>query len=49
MRRFEVDWEKGWPASPFESPNSGELKLPTGVNRFTWLKMFRAEADNVKL
>src|SRR5258707_7364590 len=49
MRRFEVDWEKGWPASPFERPKSDELRLPTGVARFTWLKIYRAETENVKL
>ena len=49
MRRFDVDWEKGWPASPFESPKSDELRLPTAVAKFTWLKIFRAETENVKL
>lgn len=49
MRRFDVDCEKGWPANPFERPKSGELKFPTGVAKFTWLKMFREDTENVKL
>lgn len=49
MRRFDVDWEKGMPKSPFEKPKNDELRFPTGVARFTWLKIFRAATENVKL
>ncbi len=49
MRRFAVEEEYGPPASPFESPKSGELKFPIGCARFTSLKMFRAATASVTL
>lgn len=48
MRRFAVFEEYGPPASPLDSPNSGELKFPMGVASFTLFNTFRADTANVK-
>jgi len=47
--RFAEEDENGWSASALDVPNKGELKFPTGKPRFTLLKIFRAETENVKL
>jgi hypothetical protein len=47
-RRLAVFEEYGPPASPLDSPNSGELKFPTGVAKFTLLSTFRADTAKVK-
>ena len=49
MRRLAADEDQGPPAMPVDVPKNGELRLPTGGDRFTKLKMFRAEAVNVML
>jgi hypothetical protein len=41
-RRFELVSLYGRPASPLDSPNCGELKLPIGGRTFTLLNTFRA-------
>ena len=46
-RRFAVLDPYGPPANPFDCPNNGELKFPTGSARFTLLKMFRPDTANV--
>src|ERR1043165_715684 len=37
------------PPSEVDCPNKGEVKLPTGVPRFTWFKMFWKLTDSVRL
>jgi hypothetical protein len=49
MRRFEVFEENGLPARLFDSPKRGDVRLPTGVPKFTLLNTFCAATENVRL
>ena len=49
MRRLFVELENGPLAKPFDMPKRGEVSVPIGVAKFTWLKTLRAEMLNVRL
>ncbi len=40
-----LPWPKAW--MEVDCPNKGELKLPTGVSRFTRLNKLRAATEKV--